>query len=182
MNMNHPTTSAGYLIGWLTDESLVERVIELLVSEAGPEYASHSDLMEGRAEKPGKWAPDIEQVLAQEFESLELSDSAFAGPGTRIAVATNGSQLVAFAVVAHVLVDAGPEKQIRFGRIDDIIVRPEFRSAGVGTALMAWVETRLSEGGVTRLFLESGIGNQRAHEFFARCGFNQVSLTMLKHI
>ena len=182
MTMNPKTNKASYVISWLTDRSLLEQVVRLFVSAAGPEYPSHSDLMEGRADKPGSWAKDIEQVLAKEFDSLDLAHSPFTEPGTRISLAMNKSQLVGFAVVTHVLVDAGPQRQVRFGRIDDIIVSPEFRSEGVGTALMEWVEKSLQEGGVSRLFLESGIDNENAHRFFARCGFTKVSLTMLKEI
>ncbi len=62
-----------------------------------------------------------------------------------------------------------------FGMICDLLVKEGCRSGGVGTALMenamAWLRTK----GVSDIYLESGMHNHAAHEYFIRRGFRKVS-------
>lgn len=169
-------------ISWLTTHDRVQEIIDLFVSATGPEYPSHSDLMEGRAINPGEWSPDLTASLANEFMALELSDSPFTHPGTRIAVIRENSKLLGFAVVSHILMTGGRPNPVRFGRLDDIVVDPDARGSGVGSALLSWIEKALKESGIERVFLESGIQNTKAHQFFARHGFDKISVNMLKDL
>lgn len=169
-------------ISWLTDSARIEEVVDLFQLHAGKEYPSHGDLMEGRADTPGHWAQDLGAVLLKEFQALELSDQVFTEPGARLVIAESRGTLIGFAAVSHVVFDAGRSAPVRFGRIDDILLVPEFRRDGVGSAIVAWIEQELRAAGISRVFIESGFDNKEAHRFFSDRGYSVTSLTMLKDL
>lgn len=62
---------------------------------------------------------------------------------------------------------------VRFGRrasIEDLAVHPEWRSRGVGAALLTTARTWALEHGADYVFLESGIARTEAHRFYLREG------------
>ena len=62
-----------------------------------------------------------------------------------------------------------------FGMICDLLVRENCRCGGVGTALMENALAWLRSKGVKDVYLESGMHNHAAHEYFIRRGFRKVS-------
>ena len=62
-----------------------------------------------------------------------------------------------------------------FGMICDLLVKEDCRCGGVGTALMENALAWLRSKGVTEVYLESGMHNHSAHEYFIRRGFRKVS-------
>ena len=62
-----------------------------------------------------------------------------------------------------------------FGMICDLLVKEGSRCGGVGTALMENAIAWLHSMGVTEVYLESGLHNHAAHEYFMRRGFRKVS-------
>jgi ribosomal protein S18 acetylase RimI-like enzyme len=59
--------------------------------------------------------------------------------------------------------------------IDEVCVSTEFRSAGIGSLLVARAERDLSERGLVRLQLQLGVDNDRARHFYERHGFSRRS-------
>ena len=55
--------------------------------------------------------------------------------------------------------------------LDDLFVRPEFRSRGLGGEAIDAARTFCAERGVRALHLEVGDTNDRAHELYRRAGF-----------
>lgn len=64
--------------------------------------------------------------------------------------------------------------------IADLVVDPSARGGGAGRALVAFVEAEARARGIGWAFLESGLGNARAHAFFEREGFRVVSKVFAK--
>lgn len=62
-----------------------------------------------------------------------------------------------------------------FGMICDLLVKEDCRCGGVGTALMENALEWLRSKGVKDVYLESGMHNHSAHEYFIRRGFRKVS-------
>jgi GNAT superfamily N-acetyltransferase len=56
------------------------------------------------------------------------------------------------------------------------------REHGIGKAIVDWVVREAEVLGCARLFLESGMGNHRAHELFERQGFFTCSIVMMKRL
>jgi GNAT superfamily N-acetyltransferase len=59
----------------------------------------------------------------------------------------------------------------REDQLFQLFVAPEGRGTGVAAALVADVETRMSEAGVPVVWLACAIGNVRAARFYEKCGW-----------
>lgn len=62
-----------------------------------------------------------------------------------------------------------------FGMVCDVLVKEEFRGAGVGGSLLQTAIDWLRSKGVKDIYLESGKNNHAAHRFFENRGFCHVS-------
>ena len=62
-----------------------------------------------------------------------------------------------------------------FGMVCDVLVDESLRCGGVGTALLLAVLAWFKEMGIVDIYLESGLNNHAAHEYFMRRGFVKVS-------
>lgn len=62
-----------------------------------------------------------------------------------------------------------------FGVVCDVLVREDCRRSGIGAALLDKGLTWLRDNGVKDIYLESGLDNIAAHEYFMRRGFVKVS-------
>jgi GNAT superfamily N-acetyltransferase len=83
-------------------------------------------------------------------------------------VAEAKPQLLGYAIGVQVL---SLEHQGLIGEIDEFFVLPEVRSRGIGTALLAALETALAGTGCVRLELQLGVANSQARAFYQRQGF-----------
>ena len=55
-------------------------------------------------------------------------------------------------------------------------VAPAQRRRGIGSALLAWLETSASTAGVELVFLETRAGNTAARDFYRRLGYRELTL------
>ena len=62
-----------------------------------------------------------------------------------------------------------------FGMLCDVLVKESCHQKGTGTALMTAAIEWFREKGVKDIYLESGLNNHAAHEYFIRRGFRKVS-------
>ncbi len=63
--------------------------------------------------------------------------------------------------------------------IHDVVVRPEWRKRGVGSALVKAAAKRCAEIGVSRIRLETADANDAARAMFASCGFRRSTTEMM---
>jgi len=76
--------------------------------------------------------------------------------------------------IAGFLVGARPRSGL--GHVITIDVRPEFRSLGIGHALMQALEARFAGNGVRRMRLEAAVNNFPALQFYKKLGYRVVKL------
>ena len=62
-----------------------------------------------------------------------------------------------------------------FAMVCDVLVKEDCRSRGVGSALLENAIEWLHSKGIYEIYLESGLRNHAAHEYFMRRGFRKVS-------
>ena len=62
-----------------------------------------------------------------------------------------------------------------FAMVCDVLVKEDCRTKGVGTALLETAIEWLHAKGIYEIYLESGLRNHAAHEYFMRRGFRKVS-------
>ena len=151
---------------------MVETLANFFARHVGSEYISHGEIQTGRAPSPGRFSPDLVGVLMQELGAA--LDSAQA---VRVATLHNDGSLAGLGIVS-----VHGDSVLNYAILQDLVVARDARGRGLGSALLAWIEARLREHGVRRVFLESGVSNHRAHEFFEARDFRACSLTMMKEL
>ena len=62
-----------------------------------------------------------------------------------------------------------------FGMVCDVLVKESCRRSGVGSALLDKALEWLKANGIVDIYLESGLNNHSAHDYFKRRGFVKVS-------
>ncbi len=136
------------------------------------EYISHGEIQmgvgEGRFENGRfitKPSPDAESQWMKYINEKLVSEQS----AVFKAVDQHGG-IIGFCVAEISEDGADP-----FGVICDIIVRENLRTAGVGTALLNEAIGWLNSMGVNGIYLESGLANHPAHEYFMRRGFQKIS-------
>jgi GNAT superfamily N-acetyltransferase len=65
----------------------------------------------------------------------------------------------------------------RFGEIGGFVVAAEYRSAGIGTRLLAAAEEWIASRGVSSVVVRSRITRERAHSFYLRAGYTQTKIS-----
>ena len=161
---------------WCREPAMAEPIATFFVAQADPAYISHSELQFGRATAPGRWAEDLHATVRQEAQRaiMRMSDEAPLS-GTRLAVLSRDDALLGMAFVSFQDTARRP-----FAILDDLLIGGQARGEGAGQRLLDWIASQCRTAGFSRLFLESGIGNARAHHFFERHGFAQTSIVMMR--
>jgi len=163
-----------FTLRWCRDPAKAEEVARFFVSHVQPSYISHSELQFDRAVTPDRWSDD----LAARVEAQAAGAIAATKPvGTWLALASTCDFLAGLAFVTFV-----PEARTPYAILEDLLISPEARGQGVGRALVDWVSKACREQGLRRMFLESGLGNHRAHHFFEQQGFKQTSIVMMRDL
>ena len=83
---------------------------------------------------------------------------------------SNEGEIIGFCVV-----DIQNDGAEPVGMLCDILVKGDIRSKGVGSVLLQTGLTWFKEKGIKDIYLESGLNNHAAHEYFMRRGFVKVS-------
>jgi hypothetical protein len=89
----------------------------------------------------------------------------FAG-GARMCVALDGKEVAGVAVY-RVYENTFQGRQLY---VDDLVTDERRRSAGVGRALLGYLEQKARAAGLDNLALDSGTQRQQAHKFYFREG------------
>jgi ribosomal protein S18 acetylase RimI-like enzyme len=86
------------------------------------------------------------------------------------------------ALVGVALVSISRDSNVPYGVIEDIVVEQQRRGKGHGETILRWLLEHFDRAGITRVFLESGLSNGRAHHLFERLGFKTVSVVMMREL
>lgn len=127
--------------------------------------------------------PDIFIMPQSESFAASFFDNLLADPQFTIFIAQEG-QLALGYIACQVL--ERPQNPFAFKvkalLVDQISVRSEARTKGVGSALIQQAETLAKELGIQRIQLDSWAFNTGAHEFFEKRGFEKYNFRFWKFI
>lgn len=129
---------------------------------ASTDYISHGEIQTGLSSDGRTWSPELAELYASDFADLTDRDL--------LVARTPDGDIAAIAILAW---EETPRR--KFAVIEDMAVDPAIRSGGVGAQMIEALAARVRERGVGWVFLESGLRNERAHAFFQRHGFAEVS-------
>lgn len=95
----------------------------------------------------------------------------------RVYVARRGARVLGMVSVLRVVstAEGGPA-----GLLEDLVVRPEARGAGIGAALLAFAVERSRAAGLLRLTLLTDRGNRRAQRLYRAAGFKPSPMAPMR--
>jgi ribosomal protein S18 acetylase RimI-like enzyme len=163
----------GYKIGWEEGPAAWTEAARFFarVISLDPAYISHGEIQTGLSLDGKTWIANLEARF--------LAEATAGQDGRSLAVARDAKG----AIVAAAAVSWSFETQgARFATLQDLAVEPPLRSKGLGAEMVAVVEREVRARKAAWLFLESGKDNRRAHEFFERAGFKEISHVFAKRL
>ena len=165
--------------GWCRSRDEAIRLARLFATNLTASYISHAELQGLRAIDPATWSPTIGSVLENDLVS-RIDQPLDAAEGERTQLLVSGRQHG--DDVAVFLVSFSRAAAVAYTEIEDMMVAAGARGSGIGHQFMQWIAAESSQRGIKRLFLESGITNDHAHEFFEEIGFEKISVVMMKSL
>jgi|SRR6185437_8164419 GNAT superfamily N-acetyltransferase len=166
-------------INWCGNAGRSRELAAFFAQHVDPSYISHSELQGSRALSPDRWCNDLPDTLNAEIEP-RLQQTGSAAPARTsqpILVAEKDGDLVGLSFVTF----AGAAS-VPFAVVEDVVVIPAMRSHGIGKSILDWIAGEARTRNIRRLFLESGVRNERAHRFFEQDGFHVVSVVMMRSL
>lgn len=137
-----------------------------------PEYISHGEMQMGVGKghvENGKMVAEVTSSAREIW--LRYIHANIVGENSVVyKIADSDGKVTGFCVA--VIMEDGAEP---FGMVSDLLVSGDSRRKGAGTALLNKALDWLKSRGVTDVYLESGLNNHAAHEYFMRRGFRKVS-------
>jgi ribosomal protein S18 acetylase RimI-like enzyme len=140
------------------------------------DYISHSELQSNRTGADGNWSPGLAQVITRELAGAIAQDAMHrqtARTWNGVVTVREAGRLCGLAILLYSR--DGPHA---YGVIEDVVIDGRRRGAGLGTQLIEWVLADMRAAGLTRVYLESGVHNIRAHSLFEKLGFETTSIVM----
>jgi len=86
---------------------------------------------------------------------------------TNVVIAEYGADLAGFGIMQYLDDDA---------HLLLFAVRPEYRLRGIGSQLLAWLESTAATAGIELIFLEARASNAAARAFYAARGYRELVL------
>ena len=167
-------------ISWCSDANEAPKLGRFFADNITSAYISHSELQGPRARDASHWSPGLLETLTHELEERIRP--------VRENIATTENIQPVFAarrmgdLIGLGLVSFFPRAPVPYAILEDLVVAMKERNLGIGKQLLDWVMREAKSHGCVRVFLESGVQNHRAHEFFEREGFSVCSVVMMKGI
>ena len=92
---------------------------------------------------------------------------------------SKGSNVIVFEedniILGFIISEISSDLDHSFGVICDILIQKDIRCKGIGTILVNNALDFFKENNITQIFIESGLNNELAHNFFENIGFKCVS-------
>jgi len=134
-------------------------------------YISHGEIQQALSLDGVTWARDLEARFLKDMREFDADQ--------HLLLCRDAAEaIIAAAIVSW---DTS-EPDAPFGTLEDLAVAPAHRSTGLGARMTALVEAEARERKMKWLFLESGKNNVRAHAFFERHGFKEISHVFAKKL
>jgi GNAT superfamily N-acetyltransferase len=118
--------------------------------------------------------PDVFRMPRSSEFAAAFFDALLIDPAAQVYIAEENEQAFGYIVCKIVERSETPfTYAMRYLLVDQISVRPEMQSKGVGRALMEQAEVFAKQMNITRMQLDSWAFNTKAHEFFEAMGFKK---------
>lgn len=134
------------------------------IIESHKAYISHGELQMGIALDSNELAPNYKEMW------LRYLDRQVEDPNNTLLLYLEGEDIIGFVLFGITNDGAFP-----YGIIFDLSVDPAYRGKHIGQQLLERATESFKAKGIKDCYLESGVNNHSAHQFFEHHGFKQVS-------
>lgn len=137
-----------------------------------PEYISHGEIQMGVGVGKivnGDFVTEV-SPMARHYWMKYIDMNMSSDDSVVYKAVDNNKEIIGFCIAIFTQDGASP-----FGMISDILVREDIRGGGVGSELLKTAMAWLNDKGIRDIYLESGLNNHAAHEYFIHKGFRKVS-------
>lgn len=131
--------------------------------ERNKEYISHGEIQMGIANDSYCLSSDFREIWHKYLIEHVSKNS-------NIVVFEEDNKILGF-VISEITSDLDHS----FGVICDVLVQKDIRGKGIGKILINDVLLYFKENNIDQIFIESGLDNELAHNFFENIGFKCVS-------
>jgi ribosomal protein S18 acetylase RimI-like enzyme len=158
-------------LGWTDDAATADAVARFFARTIGGDarYISHGEIQCGLSDDGAHWHPELEARFREDMQGL--------GEETGLLVARMDGAIVAAAIVEWSIT-----RRVRFATLADLSVDPAQRSTGLGARMVEAIVAEARQRAMQWIFLESGKDNLRAHDFFERHGFHELSQVFARRL
>lgn len=143
----------------------IDAVIEIFAEVFSPEYISFGELTIGRAIAPDIPSKNIRDIFRQQLLTEINNDK------VGFFVATCAEKIAGFTLTSIHSTPAGHQECW----LDDLVVSPNYRHQGIGEKLVKTVINWGRERQAKYFLLESGIHNEKVHQFLEKLGFKAMA-------
>ncbi len=144
-------------------EQIVKLFSENIVSQKS--YISHGEIQMGIALDVGILSEN-HTILWRAYLDAQMKDFA----NTIVVYEKNNT------IEGFIIGEISKDRNEFFGVICDVVVSNDLRHKGIGALLLNSLIKIFRSKGICEYYLESGINNHEAHEFFENKGFSKVSV------
>ena len=134
------------------------------IIESHKAYISHGELQMGIALESNELAPNYKEMW------LNYLDRQVENPDNTLLLYLENGTIIGFVLFGITNDGAKP-----YGIIFDLSVDPAYRGKRIGQELLQRATESFRDKGIQDCYLESGVNNHSAHQFFEHHGFKQVS-------
>ncbi|MDH3714723.1 MAG: GNAT family N-acetyltransferase [Gammaproteobacteria bacterium] len=129
------------------------------------------------------WERNIDARLAAPDDVLErlweeMIEDCDVFRGTVFVADLDGAVVGYIGVLTHVAQEGTAEVDYVYAQITDLAVRGQYRSQGIGSALLAHAKTHARGAGVRWLRINVRAGNPAAVAMYRRCGFDDREIVL----
>jgi ribosomal protein S18 acetylase RimI-like enzyme len=140
----------------------------LFVRNVDKNYIAMGDIESDRINPDLEWRTDLQDIFEKEYSNAnKFLDY--------IAVCDNSKSIIGFMILRI-------DTEKKYAVLYDIIIDKESRGKKAGENSLRWLEDQLRKRGIRRIILESGINNERAHNFFKNMGFGKLAVEFVKEL
>ena len=136
---------------------------------ADPAYVSHGEIQTGLSIDGKNWVDDLEAKFREDLADLDEDRT--------VHVAINDGRLAGALIAFWAL-----KGRTSYVVIEDLAVDPACRRLGIGDKLVRHVEEKARDRKVIWSFLESGLNNHGAHDFFVEHGYAAISKVFARRL
>lgn len=160
--------------GTQADKIIVDDLVDIFVRNVDNKYISHGEVIVGRANNLHEWKVDFSEIMKKEFLSA-LTNNTKSAEYKQLCICKGDNQIIGIALIEF-------NMATNVSILSDIVIDNKFRGQNIGDSFISWIEKELKANNIRHIFLESGIHNKAAHEFFENSGYNRSSIVMAKKL